>query len=148
MERREIIDFHQVNTGVKTKRTGVKVGKHLVVATTTRHDENTAQIFGIISGRPVIDVRFPYTVEGIKEAIEVAKWLDGIYQDYFDLWEVYPDWNIVSISRWTVDQGIQVWLACSKLERFQDTITLSDLQAAWLASQSEVPNYTRFFRPR
>lgn len=156
--KRDYVDFWQLNTGVRTKRTGIQVGKYLVITYTTNHNKSKLQIFSILSGRPMTDLKFPDSEEGIQRAIQTAQNLDAVYHDFFDLHLVYPDWDIVNICKWTVPQGIRIYVYLSRLEQLQaekerkalavDTITVDDMHRAWEASQLEVPSYERFVRPR
>lgn len=129
MDNLEYVYFYDKSSVVKEKRKGVIVGEHLAI-TYARGTTSRYRIYGLLSGRPVTLVSFPATNTGIEQAVEFAKWLDKIYGEYWDLWQAYPEWDVIQMCQYSVPEGVKVKEVLNKLEK-REVITLDEFRNTW-----------------
>lgn len=132
----EIVSFRRDEGTLKTTARGVKIGKYMAIADNTRGGR-WYKIFNLISGRPVIDVRF----KSQTDATEVAKWLDNLFGEYFPLWENYPDADVFSLAKWSVSSGLQVY---ETLQGLPEISTLEDVAHTYQRSEDKVKEWKRW----
>jgi len=121
-----------------TKKAVVVPGsERLVVAHSDgKYDVRTVKIFSIMSRRPIIDARF----SDIDDAIVAAQLLERIYVNnngecLLDILEADPEIDVLFISRYTVDNGEQIYNNLHELESRLDTITLEDMKRALMVTK-------------
>lgn len=144
-ETLEMVRFEDRTGVVKSKRPGKLIGKSLVVAYASFYNTSQWRIFNLWNGKPVIPQKFNKEVD----AIQVAAWLNSLYGDFFEI-NSHKDWvdlDVIQVAQWSLDPpllGIQIATALSDLET-QDTITYSQLQAAWVEAESRAIEYSRSY---
>lgn len=131
------VAFNSMETNCSTRKIGLKVGDYLAV---TGRDGNW-RIFLIRQGLPFIKLPF----EDLCGAIEVAEWLSSIYTDYFPILDIYPDADLISLTQWTIPQGIQINEAFLKLPRNR-AIKRQDVENAMLKEKLDVPEWASRLR--
>lgn len=143
----EMVQFVDRSGVVSNKRPGKLVGTSLVVAYASFYDTEHWKIFNIWNGKPVIPHKFKKQHEA--EAIKVAAWIAELYGDFFEINKLkdWADLDVIQVAQWSLEPalaGIQIATALSDLEN-QDTITFSQLQAAWVAAESRAIEYARSY---
>jgi hypothetical protein len=99
-----LITFTKNIAGTKVKGRGIPVGDCLIISYAFG-SEDTYQIFQSHNGKLFISTSFT----SLDDCTKVAKWLNEIYQDFFCLWETYSDADIISLSKWSVRNGIKIF---------------------------------------
>jgi hypothetical protein len=92
----EKITFRKLEYHVTKKALGFKVGK-LVVSPSG----NNWKIYELETGRPFV----PFSLVNQQDAVEVAKWLNGIYKDYLVLLQEYEPEQVIVMTQLTVPYG-------------------------------------------
>ena len=99
------IDFTNKSFGKHGKsKTGAKISKHLVVGRSSERKEQY-KVYMIKTGLPLVDFYFC----DFDEVCKFAEWVDGIYSDYFPILETYPEIDLFSLVKWSVEDGIQMY---------------------------------------
>ena len=140
----EIIPFRErVNGGSTISRRGYQIGKSLAVSHASTTNQSAYRIYNVWSGKPTLPNRFL----NLADALEVARNLDTVYGEYWEISQVYPDMDIIAVARWSVNLGVQLHLALSSLE-YRDTISVADIRSAFVeAAQPAKEMITRYVRP-
>jgi hypothetical protein len=99
-----LITFTKNIAGTKVKGRGIPIGNNLIVSYAFG-SEDKYQIFQSHNGKLFISTTFT----SLDDCKEMAKWLNETYQDFFCLWETYPDADIISLSKWSVRNGIKIF---------------------------------------
>lgn len=115
----ELIHFLDRSLGQRIRRRGLRIGSHLAVAGEKGH----RRIFRIRQGLPLVETVFTE----LDAAMELAEWLDDKYKDYWEIWESYPDLNVFSLLKWTVEDGIKIYEALQRLPRRFESSGISKL---------------------
>ena len=101
LQHYELVEFRQENNGIKCKRRGAKIGRWLGVAYTSPSKNDTYKIFRLVDGKEALDAQF----DSLECAIQVAEIMDGLYKEYFLLWQEYPEMDLPNITQWTIPDG-------------------------------------------
>lgn len=128
----ELIHFLDRSLGQRIRRRGLRIGSHLAVAGEKGH----RRIFRIRQGLPLVETVFTE----LDAAMELAEWLDDKYKDYWEIWESYPDLNVFSLLKWTVEDGIKIYEALQRLPRRFESGGISKLL---VEAEKYVPQWTR-----
>lgn len=158
-EKRIQVQFVQRINRVNVKTIGVGVGPFLAVAFPNQFDDTAVQIFNILTGKPLVPIRFASTPQGIEDAIKVARWLDDVYRDYLEIPTAkgFEDADIIDLTQWTVENGIRIRIAFELMEKLQndgdrvngiDHMTAALVGRAYNLAEPEVQKWTGFMRPR
>lgn len=97
----EVIDFVCKESNFNQRKRAWRVGGWLVVSTTL---QKKYKIYRIDNGKPVLEM----LIENPKEAVLVAQCLSDIYEEYFPIWEAYPDADIFTLAQWSVQHGVNI----------------------------------------
>ncbi|OGH07429.1 MAG: hypothetical protein A2W22_03100 [Candidatus Levybacteria bacterium RBG_16_35_11] len=62
------------------------------------------RVYKLKQGEPFIQAIF----SSKQDCIKFAEWIVNTFQDYFYLWEQYPEADIVSLCKWSVQDGIKI----------------------------------------
>lgn len=84
------------------------------------------RIYNTISGRPIIRGKFA----NMKSALKVAKWIEKLLWNYFDIWSSYPEANLVSWCKYTVEGGATLFETVEMLDKM-NIISDTDIQDAY-----------------
>lgn len=103
MTEYEYIEWYDLSNGLKQKRVGIKIGEYLTVCYTSRHDK-TYRIFNTITGKPVIRTKFVH----LEDAVELAQKISDTVGEYFYMNIDYPQLDMVEVSRWSTDGGVEL----------------------------------------
>lgn len=134
-----IVPFRQKINGVTIRRKGYQIGDSLLVALYNDDDQNpTFCIYNAWTLTKVIPNRFI----DFGECVRVAELLRDVYKDYWCINEVWPELDVFRAAQWSVDGGVQLYLALSGLSD-RDTIRLSEVQAAWHANKDKAADLVR-----
>jgi hypothetical protein len=131
------IEFIDRSSVYKKKR-AYKIGEHLAVSYVGVSEHNY-QVFGISSGKPILNAQFP----DIDDAIKFAEWIDEVYRDYLPLLENYPDADIFALSKWSVKNGIRIYETIRQIE--SQRVTLPDVASSYEHAQSMESHWKRNF---
>ena len=118
------VDFTKRVGEVRIKARGIPVGDYLIV-TYAIGSTNTYQIFRLHDGRLFIPTKFTE----LEEAVEIAKWWDELYTEYWCILSAYPDADIVSLAKWSVTNGIRIFEMIKEMGSKQ--VTKDQLNSAW-----------------
>ena len=119
-----IINFKKCVGNTKTTGRGIPVGQNLIVSYAIG-STNTYQIWRMGDGRLFI----PTTFTDLDEAVEIAKWWDELYTEYWCILSAYPDADIVSLAKWSVTNGIRIFEMIKEMGSKQ--VTKDQLNSAW-----------------
>ena len=134
------IDFTNKSFGKHGKsKTGAKISKHLVVGRSSERKEQY-KVYMIKTGLPLVDFYFC----DFDEVCKFAEWVDGIYSDYFPILETYPEIDLFSLVKWSVEDGIQMYEMIKLLETENET-TLNSIASAHNCAEGYVEHWTRNF---
>lgn len=97
-----------------TKQTvrGIPIGEYLVVSYSIG-DDKKYQIYRLHDGKLFI----PTIFTSLDDCQSVARWMNETYQDYFPLWEEYPNMDIPAVTRWSIKNGIQLFTLLQELKQ-------------------------------
>ena len=90
---------------------------------------DTYRIYNTISGEPLIRGRF----ETLELALRLAKVIEKMLWDFFDIWKAYPQANLISWCKYTVKDGARLFEMVEILDKL-NIITEKDLQDAYKRS--------------
>ena len=134
------IDFTNKSFGKHGKsKTGAKISKHLVVGRSSERKEQY-KVYMIKTGLPLVDFYFC----DFDEVCKFAEWVDNIYSDYFPILETYPEIDLFSLVKWSVEDGIQMYEMIKLLETENET-TLNSIASAHNCAERYVEHWTRNF---
>lgn len=104
---RTVIEFKpMVYPQCTPKRTrGLLVGDYLVVSYATQDLEKFCYTVYNTNGRRLLKT----TYTDLDDALEIAEWMNEKYQDYFPIWEEYPNADIFGLARWSIRNGIKFY---------------------------------------
>jgi hypothetical protein len=71
----------------------------------------------------------------IQDALDFAEWLIEKYGKYFCIWDDYPDVDITSLAKWTVEDGINLHEMLRKLDDAPKISSLDDVNAAYFEAK-------------
>ena len=125
--------FVSNENGVTERKPAHKTGR-LCVSYSNKYNKYTYKIYGILSHRPFI----PFKFNDFYEAIEVAEYLEKVYDGFLDLWQADPSMNVVLITRFSVDGGSRIFVALNTLKG-QDIISKRDFFMAVNGEYKDVP---------
>jgi len=128
----EIVAFQDITSNQRIKRQGLKIGQYLIVAGA----EKQRKIYRLKQGVPLIDVLFTE----LEDAVRVAEWLDSLFGDYWQIWDVYPELDVFSLLKWTVSDGIKIYEAMKRLPK---QVVISDVAKAIHEAEHYVSEWTR-----
>lgn len=94
----------KANDGVTQTLRGRGVGKFLVVAQVPFMSK-TYKVYRRFDGKPAYDISF----SDPDFAVSFADWLDTEFADYMDIWVAMPDADIIGLTKWAVEHGIQIF---------------------------------------
>ena len=112
--------FVSNENGVTERKPAHKTGR-LCVSYSNKYNKHTYKIYGVLSHRPFI----PFKFNDFYEAIEVAEYLEKVYDGFLDLWQADPLMNVVLITRFSVEGGSRIFVALNTLKG-QDIISKRD----------------------
>ena len=125
--------FVSNENGVSERKSAYKTGR-LCVAYSNKYNKHTFTIYGILSHMPFIPNKF----YDFYEAIEVAEYLEGVYDEYLEIWEADPSLDIPLVTRFTIPDGDRIFVALNKLED-QDIISKEDFFTALKGEENVSP---------
>jgi hypothetical protein len=79
---------------------GWRIGKYLAVM---KH-KSGYKIYKVLNKSYFIRTIFKV----LKHAIQFAEWADEKFGEYFPIWDDYPDADVVSMAKWTIDDGLRL----------------------------------------
>lgn len=106
------------------KKESLVVTPHLAIARSNEKlDTQTFKVYCVANNQPVLDIRADQFIA----AKELADWIESVYGDYLTIYEVYPDWNVLAIARWSMPKGRENYAQMAQLEGI---ITLEQIKRA------------------
>ena len=81
------------------------------------------RIYNTQSGEPLIRGRF----DKLDEALRFALWMEKAYSDWFQIWDSYPEANLPSWLKYTVNDGAKLFEIVEYLNTLE---TISDKDVA------------------
>jgi hypothetical protein len=79
---------------------GWRVGKYLCVM----KNRTGYRIYKVLNKSNFIRTIFKV----LKDAIQFAEWAEEKFGEYFPIWDDYPDADVVSMAKWTVEDGLRL----------------------------------------
>jgi hypothetical protein len=77
----------------------------------------------------------------LEEAVEIAKWWDELYTEYWCILSTYPDADIVSLAKWSVTNGIRIFEMIKEMGSKQ--VTKDQLNSAWETAHKQEKEWLR-----
>jgi len=108
------------------------ITEHLSVGYASSIDTDAYKVYSTFAYRPAI----PHRIATLEDAVEIAKFLDKIYGDYWWIHE-NEEWkksSIPQICQYSVKDGIRTFVALSKIKG-KITITFQDVINAFNSVQ-------------
>lgn len=97
---------------VTEKRRGYRINKWLVASFTFGEGW---KIYRLDTGKVLTNIVFSCDDDCIKFGL----WIDEHYKEMFDIWEVWPELDLLAVTRYTIQNGIEVY---KKIDELQNTI--------------------------
>lgn len=94
------------------KKNGTRINKYLVVAPATY---DTYKIFRIDTGLPLIETEFKVR----EKAIELAQWIAKCYDGYFEIWEAWPECELLRVAQYTIPDGEKVYKEIERVSSYE-----------------------------
>jgi hypothetical protein len=132
----QLITFKKNIAGTKVVGRGIPIGNHLVVSYAFG-SEITFQIFKVHDGKPFISAIFT----SLDDTIEIAKWFNESYQEYMDIWKSYPNADIISLSKWSVKNGIKIFELVNEIKHKQ--VNKSLISQCWEIATRNAKSWMR-----
>jgi len=98
---REVIYFKDNRSNYAKKKSGERVGDHLIVGLID--SGNYYAIFGM-NGKLFVDTSF----RDYDACLSVAILIGELFDPYLPILEAYPRADVISLAKWSVERGIQV----------------------------------------
>lgn len=106
------------------KKPAAVVTEHLAVSRSNEKlDTNTFKVYCVSNNQALLKCRTT-TFDAAKA---LAEWIEAIYGDYLSIYDVYPDWDVLSIARWSMPGGCENYAEMAELEGI---ITLEQIKRA------------------
>ena len=116
-----VITFADNTSNTRIRKRGIKIGEYLVVAYEFEQGLSS-RIYNIVSGKFALDIQFADK----SDAEAVARFLDDQFGEYFPIWDIYPEADVFSLAKWSVNDGIKI---VEVLKRLKDKeITHQDFE--------------------
>src|SRR5512139_1440053 len=119
----ELIDFGSKITNKRIEMRGYSFAKAYLAVSGSDQDY---RIYNTISGEPIIRGRFLK----LSTALKLAGILGERYQDWFEIWDSYPQADIISWCKYSVEQGAEIFEMMQILDKM-DNITDQNLYDAY-----------------
>lgn len=119
----ELIDFGSKITNKRVEMRGYAFAKSYLAVSGSDQDY---RIYNTISGEPLLRGRFLKR----STALKLAGILEEKYQDWFEIWDSYPQADIISWCKYSVDGGAEIFETMQILDKL-NTITDQDISSAW-----------------
>lgn len=119
----ELIDFKSKMTNQTVTMTGYAFAKSYLSVSGSDQDY---RVYNTISGEPLLRGRFLK----LSTALKLAGILEDKYQDWFEIWDSYPQADIISWCKYSVDEGAEIFETIQLLDKL-DVITAEDISSAW-----------------
>ena len=84
------------------------------------------RIYNTISGEPILRGRF----ETLELALSLAQWIEKELWDYFEIWQSYPQADIISWCKYTATNGARLFETIFGLKNL-DIITENDVKVSY-----------------
>jgi hypothetical protein len=133
----QYVDFKKNVAGQKVKGRGIPIGNHLIVSYAFG-SENTYQIYKAHDGKLFISTIFT----NCEDCVEIARWFADSYDEYMDIWQSYPDADIIALTKWSVHNGIKIYEMVEEMKRKQ-RVNKSILSQCWDIAQQNVKGWMR-----
>jgi len=130
---RELISFKDNRSNFAKKQTGERVGNHLLVGVIDRG--RYYAIFGL-NGKLFVDCSF----ESYDACLSVALLIDELFDPYMPILEVYPQADVISLAKWSVERGLQVY-EFTKLLDEQWGLAEDRVEELWLEAQQRAKKW-------
>ena len=127
----ELIWFRSKQTNQAIQMCGYSLARNYLAVSGSDH---SYRIYNTLSGEPLIRGRF---LE-LNEALKFAKMLENMYLDYFEYWDSYPQADLISLFKYTVDDGAKMFeLVCllDKLETISHQDVLDNYKQAKILAE-------------
>ena len=118
----ELIDFRSKLTNTSIQMRGFSLAQGYIAVADNR-------IYNTISGEPLVRGRFENTVL----ALDIAKWIEKTLHGYFEIWQAYPQANIISWCKYTVNNGARLFETIEILNTLE-IVTQNDVKIAYKQS--------------
>jgi hypothetical protein len=113
-----VIQFSARTTNKSVTMSGVELAKGYLSATDTK-------IYNTRSGKPVVKTDF----KNLDLTVRFGEWLASTYSEWFELWDSYPDADLISWCKYSVPGGARLFEMVELLNKL--TITITDKEIAW-----------------
>lgn len=90
----------------------------------------TDRIYNALSGEPLIRAKF----ESVDLALEYAEWIESTLWDFFEIWNVYPEADIISWCKYSVKNGALLFEMTEYLKKLK-FITENDIKQAYIEAE-------------
>lgn len=111
--RLQIIRFTSRENFTTERKYATKINKWLAVVP----GYDTYKIFRIDTGLPLIETEFKEK----EKAIELAQWIAKCYDGYFEIWEAWPECELLRVAQYTIPNGEQVY---KRIEEVQNHVCI------------------------
>lgn len=106
------------------KKPAAVVTEHLAVARSNEIlDTGTFKVYCVSNNQALLKCR----TTTFDAANELAQWIETIYGDYLTIFDVYPDWDVLAIARWSMPNGCENY---AKMAELEGIITLEQIKKA------------------
>ena len=132
-KEREIIYFKDNRTNYTKKKSGERVGDHLIVGLID--SGNYYAIFGM-NGKLFVDASF----KDYDACLSVAILIDELFDPYLPILEAYPKADVISLAKWSVERGLQVYEFTRLLDE-QWRLTGDNVNELWVKAQQRAKKW-------
>ena len=117
--------FVDKSSNFNQRKKCIQVNAYLVLAYSD-DAKKSLKIYKTKTGLPLLDVTFT----SFSDAISVAEWITETFGEYFVIWDQYPEADIFSMTKWTVEDGIRKYEALQDFSK-HDRATANDLRISY-----------------
>lgn len=110
--RMPVINFLCRENHCTQRKGGTKINKWLVVSPATY---DSYKIYKIHDGLPLIETEF----RNREKAIELAQWVAKKYDGYFDIWEAWPECELLRVAQYTIPDGENVYKEIERVSSYE-----------------------------
>lgn len=122
IHRDELVWFVDKSTNKPLSRVGIRIGNDLIISKT----EGGHKIYRL-DGRLFL----PFRIVRLDDAKKVASWLEKVYNEYIPILYEYPALDLFSLTKYTVRNGVRIFLMIEELKRTNTPLLLDDIKSAY-----------------
>ena len=125
-----LAEWIETQNNKRIRRKGIAIGDYLIVASDCVGGKYY-KIYRKDLGIPFISAIF----EDKESALKIANLINDLYADYFAIWDDYPDADIISLAKWSVKNGIDIFELVKDLNG--KSVNNSEIPNVWKRATSK-----------